>query len=144
MHSLNCSNAPTRTRQKGFSMIEIMVATAILAVLVAIVLPVVQGYVERARRAEAIALIGEMQSSLDRWRAENPTYAVASGAPGFGDFPTAKYYSIALSDATATGYTLTATGLGVQASDAECSQYVLIRADGTETKTPNPADSKCW
>lgn len=145
---MDCLEQPTKNthkrRQRGFSMIEIMVAVLILGVLLGIVLPVVQGYVERARRAEAVAMIGEMQSRLDGWRAENPTYAVADGDADFGPFPGGDYYDISLSDGSATGYVLTATGKGKQASDPECSEYVLERADGVETRTPDPATSRCW
>ena len=89
-------------------------------------------------------MIGEMQSRLEAWRGDNPTYAVASGTEGFGAYPAGEYYDITLTDASATGYTLTATGKGKQASDAQCSKYVLVQSGSSETKTPAPDDSECW
>ena len=126
----------------GFTLIELMITVAILAILSAIAIPAYGRYAERARRAQAPVLIGDMQMRLERWRADNPTYAVTSGTAGFGTFPSNDNYTISLTGATATGYTLTAVGRGKQASDDTCSSVAVTMANGETTKASGTAE--CW
>jgi type IV pilus assembly protein PilE len=54
-----------------------------------------------------------MQLALERWRSENPSYANCSGVGcGSGTYPTVPtslYYTIDVTGANATSYTITAT-----------------------------------
>src|SRR5262245_31068667 len=55
--------AQLRTKMHGFSLIELMVAIAILGVLAAIAVPSFIGYMRRARTSEAIQTLGSMYSA---------------------------------------------------------------------------------
>lgn len=105
----------------GFTLIELMIVLAILAVLTAIAVPLYQEQVRKARRADAVRAVGELQLALERWRAENPSYANCAGVGcGSGTYPTVPasgFYTIAMSGQTATAYTITATPTGAQAGD---------------------------
>lgn len=126
----------------GFTLIEIMIAVAILAILAAIAIPTYGRYTERARRAQAITLIGDMQLRLERWRADNPSYDVESGTAGFGSYPSTENYTISLTDADAVGYTLTAEGRNQQANDETCSSVSVTMADGEISKAAG--QEECW
>jgi len=52
-------------RQTGFTLIEIMIALAILAIIASIAVPVYRGYVEEARFGAAAKDIGQMQLIFD-------------------------------------------------------------------------------
>jgi general secretion pathway protein G len=63
-----------RNRQRGFTLIEIMVVVVILAVLGALVVPKILGNVDKARITRAQADIRAIQTALDLYRLDNFKY----------------------------------------------------------------------
>jgi len=108
-------------RQKGFTLIELMIVVVVVAILAAIAIPNYLEQSRKGRRADAVRAVGDLQLALERWRSENPSYANCAGAGcGSGTYPTvptSSYYTIAVSNATASTYTITATRAGSQSSD---------------------------
>ena len=108
-------------QQNGFTLIELMIVLAIVAVLAAIAIPSYTEQVRKGRRADAARAVGQLQLSLERWRAENPSYANCGSPPcGSGTYPvmpTSNFYTIAVSGQTATAFSITATPAGVQVGD---------------------------
>jgi len=108
-------------RQKGFTLIELMIVVAVVAILAAIAIPSYLEQTRKGRRADSLRSVGDMQLALERWRAENPSYADCGGAGcGSGTYPTVPtslYYTIAVTNATASTYTITATPAGAQVGD---------------------------
>ena len=111
-------------RLKGFTLIELMIVVAIVAILAAIALPAYNEQVRKGRRAEAVKAIGEAQLSLERWRAENPSYAGCTTCA-----VTSPFYTITPTGLDASNYTITAapTAGTAQAGD-RCGNLVAIRA----------------
>ena len=94
-------------RQKGFTLIELMIVVGVIAILAAIAIPNFLEQSRKGRRAEALRAIGDYQLALERYRAENPDYNCPSGTC---PVPTSAYYTIGLTGVpTATSYTITAT-----------------------------------
>lgn len=144
----------SRLRQ-GFTLIELMIAVAIVAVLAAIAYPSYQQYVERTRRGDAIASLLSLAQAEERHMARCGEYASSiTGAAtcadaGLGRPATSEegFYNLALTNiASGATYTLTATPTGAQASDDLCSQFSLTHlgqraaqdADGGNTT------EQCW
>jgi general secretion pathway protein G len=55
-------------KQRGFTLIELMIAIVIAGILISIAVPNYREYVERSRRAKAIADIGQISMALERYR----------------------------------------------------------------------------
>lgn len=109
-----------RGKSYGFTLIELMIVVAAIAILAAIALPSYKEYVQKSRRSDAMSAMGRMQLAMERWRADNPSYAKGAAPSGQypGDaVPTSPYYNFALSGQGTTGYTVTATRAGAQADD---------------------------
>ena len=109
-------------QQRGFTLIELMIVVAVIAVLAAIALPNFQEQGRKGRRAEATRAVGEYQLSMERWRAENPTYgACPTGVTCSGTrpaLPTGDFYTMSEpTPATAASYTIRATPAGRQVGD---------------------------
>lgn len=64
--------------RQGFTLVELMIVVAIVAVLAAIAIPTFQGYVQRARASEATTFLAEIRQRQESYRAEFGQYA---GAP---------------------------------------------------------------
>ncbi|MDZ7787263.1 MAG: type IV pilin protein [Halofilum sp. (in: g-proteobacteria)] len=52
--------------QRGFTLIELMIVVVILGILIAISMPLYQGYVEQSRRTEARTVLLETAQQLER------------------------------------------------------------------------------
>ena len=125
-------------RSKGFTLIELMIVIAIVAIIAAIAIPAYGEQVRKSRQAEASRFAGDMQLSLERWRAENPSYAACTPTPcGSGAYPTvptataSPFYTVEIvaANTTPTNYRITATPRtgSAQAGD-RCGVLTLDRS----------------
>jgi type IV pilus assembly protein PilE len=109
-------------RQRGFTLIELMIVVLVIAVLGAIAVSSYSEQIRKGRRTSAYNDVAQVQLQLERWRAENPCYGrtapggTASGCSTFTEsgtypvMPTDTYYTIALAGTNMpVTYTLTAT-----------------------------------
>lgn len=130
-------------KQQGFSLIELMIAVAIVAILAAIAYPAYNDQVTKARRSDAHAALLNTAALMEHYYTENNTYVGANAPADIGASATSpeSHYDITIGNLTATTYTLTATPVagGAQASDTTCGALSLTN---TNVKSPNPA--VCW
>jgi type IV pilus assembly protein PilE len=70
-------------RQSGFTLVELMVAVTVLAVIAAIALPLYNGYVETAREGVLVNNIATIEVFEEDFRLRNGSYqaGVFNGAP---------------------------------------------------------------
>ena len=134
-------NLPARAI-RGFTLIELMVVVAVVAILASIALPSYQDSVRKSRRGQAKADLVELAQLLEREHTVRNSYGndAADYDIPFKQSPktgTARY-TIALSNQSANTFTLTATPAGPQASDT-CGNLTLNQAGA---KTPTTAG--CW
>ena len=137
---------PRRTR--GFTLIELMIVVAIVAILASVALPAYLDSVRKSRRADAITALNQVAQAQERWRANNSTYSNVLTSAGLNVAnPSSGYYTLAVSGNTATAYSATATAAGAQTSDARCTTLTLTMATGaviSYTSTGTATAAQCW
>ena len=120
-------------RASGFTLIELMVTVAIVAIIAAIALPAYQSSVIKSRRADAMAAISSVQQAQERWRGNNAAYSTTLADLGVTS-PPLYTLSLAVPNATANsiarGYIVTAVAQGQQASDAQCARMAVRLFEG--------------
>ena len=152
--------------QRGFSLMELMIALGIFGILSAIAVPSYLDHVRKTRRTEAHTAITTLVTLQERYFSDYGSYtaelitasdpSVCPGDdPGLGYFattPDGNYnLSVALSAAPtwdlancritanhATAFTITATAIGAQAGDSVCQTITL-----TSTGVTGPS-AACW
>lgn len=123
-----------RTNQ-GFSLIELMVAVAIIGILASIAVPAYQDYIFKARANIATSALADMRIRMEQYFQDNRTYIGGPCAAPAGTDAT--YFGFACSAGpTATTYTLTATGAGQMAGF-----NWSINQDNAKSSTLNAG---CW
>jgi type IV pilus assembly protein PilE len=133
-----------RQRAAGFTLIELMIAVAVVGILALIALPGYQDYVRKARRADGKSALLRIQLQQEKWRAGHTTYSAELAPIGVGASSTDGHYTLALSGADEAGYTATATAGTKQSGDkvgaTSCATLTLVSSGNTATFTPEA----CW
>jgi len=148
---------------RGFTLIELMIVVAVVAVLAAIAVPNYTDYITRSKFAEATSTLGNLRIKLEQYYQDNRRYSTTTGGgtcglPG-GNTPTvgdAKYFTYACAStnpaASPAGdqrYVITATGIGglagltftINESNTKATGVVSGSAIATSGYTANAA---CW
>lgn len=104
--------SPVLQRQRGFTLVELMVAVAIIGILAAIALPSYSQYMVRSNRAAAQSYLMELSQAQAQYMADTRSYAATTSDLSL-DPPgavAAKYeVAITLVSGPPQGYTITAT-----------------------------------
>ena len=139
-------------RQRGYTLIELMVVIVVLALLASIGVPSYMNQVRRANRADAREALTIAANAQERFFATNSAYTAdlnILGLPTAGGVTRSKngHYQITVqpgnTGAIATSYRLTAVPVAgdTQTNDVACA---LMSLDSAGVHLPNPAISDCW
>lgn len=98
-----------KKKEKGFTLIELMIVVAIIGILAAIAIPNFMRYQAKAKQSEAKGNLGSIYTSLVTYYSENDAYTGTITALDWTSAGTTRYtYSLAAAQLT-TGFTATAT-----------------------------------
>jgi type IV pilus assembly protein PilE len=131
-----------KSRSDGFTLIELVVAMVIIAILTAVAIPTYRYYSLKAKRSDALNSLSTDQSTLERCYAQFLAYNSANCPLATGGFPQNSlkgYYVITAPTLNATQYTLTATATGPQTADTACETFTV-----DQTNTQTATTSSCW
>lgn len=136
-----------QTKNKGFTLIELMVVIAIVAILASIALPSYNAYVQRGRIAEAPGVMANFRVQMEQFYQDSRNYGVAAGACGVAN-PVVRFFTYAcVVGATNQTYILTATSAANQGlGPAGSYVYTVNQANArTTTRYNNIAQTAtCW
>jgi len=135
-------------RNKGFTLMELMVVVAIVGVISAIAYPSYDNYMKKSRRSDAFTALTNVVDREERYYLQNNTYTKVATDLGFAADPLPSdkgYYTVSIDSADVlTGYTATATAVTseAQANDTTTSagDCTTMTLDSTGVKTP----AACW
>ena len=103
-------------RTRGFTLIELMVTIAIVAILAAVALPAYTSYVQRGKITEATSTLSELRLRAEKYFADNRSYQPnppSGTTAGFNQTVTGtQYFTYACTAPTNDTFACTATGLG--------------------------------
>jgi type IV pilus assembly protein PilE len=139
LHRCNIKQIVENMRNRGFTLIEIMIAIVIVAILTAIALPAYTNQLRKSSRAEALSFLTTVAGNEQQYLLNRRAYASTLGdlkvaAPA--DLNGKYAFTVAAAAGPPPTFTLTATAIGAQANDA-CPTLVI---DNAGNRTP-PA---CW
>jgi prepilin-type N-terminal cleavage/methylation domain-containing protein len=119
-------------KRGAFTLIELMIVVAIIALLAMIAIPNFKRYIARAKRAEAYALLSSLAMAEKTYWAEHGAYSstlLGSGGIGWkpegygGGKPTTLYYSYGFAGSDGTNYIKGSLGAPVSQGHADKDSF---------------------
>jgi type IV pilus assembly protein PilE len=124
-----------RSKENGFSLIELMITVVIIGIIASIAYPSYQNSVSKTRRSDGQAALLDIMNAQERYYTENNTYTTTLADVNKTSASEKGHYVISAAACGAgigTCVVLTATAQGAQASDGNLtynSQGVKTPAD---------------
>lgn len=120
-------------REHGFTLIELIIAIAIVAILAAVALPAYRDYIRRGNIPEATAGLGEGRIMMEQWFQDNHTYEGANCPPN------GKHFTFSC-ETTSTTFKIDATGTG----SMDGFKYSINEKNERSSNTPWGNGTSCW
>lgn len=129
----------------GFTLIELMIAVAVVGILAGVAYPSYRDYLIRSKISEAVANLSDMRVKMEQFFLDNRTYAGACVSGTVAPLPSGKYFSYTCTNLSGTTYTVTATGVANQGMG---SFTYTVNQNNTRTTVSVPtgwtAAGSCW
>ena len=140
----------------GFTLIEVMITVAIVAILAAVALPSYNDYIRRGQIADAFSALSDFRVKMEQYYQDNRNYgssttcAADNTAASWRDFTQTKYFRYECAVNTKVGgdnaqqsYTLSAIGISGQATGHVYTVNEKGEQRTTKFKGAN-VNAQCW
>ncbi len=133
---------------RGFTLIEVLIVVALVAVLATMALPHYNQYVMRTHRAHARAALMKLAQSMEREATVRGSYPLTTQLTAGQLSVEGGRYTLAVVSETGWSYSLSALPMGAQSADP-CGSFHVdhtgLRSQGATEPVPAPLDSRsCW
>lgn len=118
-----------RSGTAGFTLLELMIAVAILAVLAGVGLPAYQGYIQTSQEAKLLSNISTIEVFQEDYRLKNGAYATS--AANLPAITAAIGWEPQTNDGTVYSLGASGTGYSITATDTEGRSVCMIYPDKT-------------
>lgn len=129
-------------REQGVTLVEVLTALVIAALLAAVALPSLRGHDFRAGRLDAVQALTRLQMAQEQHRNAHGLYASNLAALlGVTERSAQGRYAISMAWAGGEAYVASARALGAQAEDPGCATLTLNVKQGFAQVGPHAG---CW
>lgn len=134
-------------REAGFTLIELMIVCAVIAILSALAYPSYVSYIVKTNRKAAEACLSEYSNYMERYYTTTLNYNLTTATLPQLDCAaasqTGQNYDYELASASTAAYTLEAVPISTQQvnKDAQCGTLYL---DQTGSRTTSTSSTTCW
>ncbi|MBP8270723.1 MAG: type IV pilin protein [Sphaerotilus sp.] len=135
----------THQHSRGFTLMELMIAVAVVGILASVAVPSYREHVSASRRSDAKSALLAVAQVMERHYTERGTYVGATlGTTGL--YPSTSpqgYYTLSIASQDADGFSLLATRAGAQVGD-KCGNYTYNQAGTRGVASATYTAAKCW
>jgi type IV pilus assembly protein PilE len=149
--------APARSALRGFTLIELMITVAVLAILATIAATSYTSQIHKSRRTDARSAVLDLAGREEKLFSTTNAYTNDAVVLGYATVATAwpinigsAYYSVTVTSpdllqpvATQPNYLITATAINSQATDAQCTS-LSVDQTGKQSNAGTATPSTCW
>lgn len=150
-----------KSKQTGFTLIELMIVIVILGIIAAIALPSYSNFIRKSARTQATTLLSTIAQRQEVYFIANRTYGALNVTPAPLNYSAvtisvdkegglgaagAGLYDVTMTVASATAFTISATAKNAQLDDTDCRVFTLtnIGAQSATNAAAVDTSAKCW
>lgn len=143
------SACPVGARERGFTLIELMITVAVVGILAAVALPSYRQYIVRANRSAAESFIQQAANKQGQYILDARVYTSTLGTGGLNlavpDNVSANY-SVAIPTVSGTppSFTITATPVADQLARDTCGAVSIDQSGAKYVSGASATVAKCW
>lgn len=149
MTACNTPHLPLRRTRQGFTLIELMITVAVVAILSAIALPSYTNYIARGKITDGLASLADYRIRMEQYFQDNRNYGAASSTCPI-TLPTSEHFTFTCttgSTAPTGSYTVTATSIAGRLGAATGDYTYTLNETNTKSTSKFKGTSmtkSCW